>query len=297
MGASRLRGFALAFGLIAGASAISCGLLVDTSGLSGGPEPGTGVDAAAPTDGALADGPESPDGSTGVDAAADGGADASRVTYRDAVLLDGPIAYFRLADTAAVAKDETGAHDGTYVGGVDRGLAGPGPGAASVRFKNTGHVEANAVAMLPSGTFSKYTIEMFLASEVPAGTSSNFFAFSAANGGGGPVLFIDDATRTYRYTRVAVVDSTVAIGAAWHHLAITASGTTVSMYVDGNLDVSGNVPTIAPDKGALTIGANFYEVDGGTKYSSSFEGRMAEVAIYGKALTAAQIAAHYAARP
>src|SRR4051794_16029923 len=41
----------------------------------------------------------------------DGGPDASRQTYREAVLADGPIGYWRLADTGLTARDEMGVTD------------------------------------------------------------------------------------------------------------------------------------------------------------------------------------------
>src|SRR5256885_15824469 len=51
------------------------------------------------------------------DGAGDASADGSTSKYRDAVLADSPVAYWRLGDsTPVVAKDELGAHSGTVVG-------------------------------------------------------------------------------------------------------------------------------------------------------------------------------------
>src|SRR3954470_6299940 len=38
------------------------------------------------------------------------------VTYREAVIADAPIGYWRLGDTGAIARDEMGHFDGTYTG-------------------------------------------------------------------------------------------------------------------------------------------------------------------------------------
>jgi hypothetical protein len=300
MGSSRLRRFA--FVCLAAGTAVSCGLLVDTSGLSGGADPA--ADGATPVDGASADtgndAAQTRDGSTGVDSGTGAKTDASAPTYRDVVLADGPIAYYRLAEASgSVAKDETGNHDGTYGGNVDYNQPGPAASVPSVRFNGSARVAASSVATLPVGTFASYTLEAFVASEVPAGTSSFFINFAAVGGGGGPSLWIDDATHTFRYSRSSVIDCTKTIGTTWHHFAVTANGGTVSLYVDGAFDVSGAMSNITPDRGAFTIGNTFAAgVDGGAPYyGSAFQGRLAEVAIYGKALTAAQIAAHYAARP
>ena len=80
---------------------------------------------------------------------------------------------------------------------------------------------------------------------------------------------------------------------------MTATGTTVSLYLDGAFDDSDTFSTIAPERGAFTIGTTFSAgADGGAPYyGTSFQGRLAEVAVYGNALSAARIAAHYAARP
>jgi hypothetical protein len=300
MGSSGLRRFALV-----GLGAIlvaSCGILVDTSGLSGGADPA--ADGATPADGATAaeagnDAAQTGDSSSGVDSSTDAKADAPVATYRDVVLADGPIAYYRLAETAgSVAKDETGNHPGTYAGSVDYNQPGPAASVPSVRFNGSARVTASSVATLPVGTFASYTLEAFVAVEVQ-GASTFFLNFAAAGGGGGPSLWVDDTTQKFRYSRAGVIDSTKTIGTTWHHFAVTATGSTVSLYVDGAFDVSGAMGTIAPDRGTFTIGNTFNAgVDGGApSYGTAFQGRLCEVAVYGKVLSAAQIAAHYAARP
>ena len=301
MGSSGLRRFA--FVALGAALVMSCGLLIDTSGLSDGAEPGT--DGATSGDGgigtdAAGDVAQTGDGATGVDSSADAEADAPRLTYREVVLSDGPIAYYRLAETSgAVAKDETGNHDGLYAlsGSIDYNQSGPAPSVPSVRFRETAHVSANSVAMLPLGTFTSYTLEAFAVLEV-LGTSTFFLNFAASGGGGAPSLWVDDTTQKFRYS-FPNIDSTVVIGLTWHHLAVTVSGTTVSMYVDGAFDTSGTDGAPSPDRGRFTIGSTFSAgVDGGAGYyNTAFKGRLAEVAVYGKALAPARIAAHYAARP
>src|SRR5262249_4849632 len=44
--------------------------------------------------------------------------------YRDAVLGDGPLDYWRLGDTGAVAVDQTGRNDGSYAGACTHGRPG-----------------------------------------------------------------------------------------------------------------------------------------------------------------------------
>ena len=301
MGSSGLRRFA--FVALGAALVTSCGLLVGTSGLSDGAEPGT--DGATSGDGAIgtdatSDVAQAGDGITGADSGTDAKADAPPLTYREIVLSDGPIAYYRLAETSgAVAKDETGNHDGTYAvsGSIDYNQPGPAASVPSVRFRDTAHVSANSVAMLPVSTFASYTLEAFVVLEV-LGTSTFFLNFAASGGGGAPSLWVDDTTQKFRYS-APTIDSTVVIGLTWHHLAVTVSGTMVSIYVDGAFDTSGTDGAPSPDRGRFTIGSTFSAgADGGAGYyNTAFKGRLAEVAVYGKALSPARIAAHYAARP
>src|SRR4051812_23375673 len=52
--------------------------------------------------------------------------------YRNVIMSDGPVAYYRLGDTGATAKDETGAHPGTVIGTISHGpgaIAGDSDGA------------------------------------------------------------------------------------------------------------------------------------------------------------------------
>lgn len=272
----------------------ACGLLVDTSGLSGpeapGGAPGDGGDA-----GPLAD--ASNDSLPFQDVGTDG-SDAGALDYRMTVLADGPVAYFRLAETSGtVAHDETTTHDGTFSGGVQLGQPGPGAGTLSARFPGDGHVSADSVATLPSGTYAAYTIEAFVASEVPAGISGFVCAFTDASGGGGPAIFIVDTTRKLRFAvRGYSVDSTIALGASWHHVVVTSAAGKASLYVDGVLDLDGLVASPTPARAAFTIGALASSADGGPTFTQQFYGRISDLAIYAHALTPERIAAHYAAR-
>jgi hypothetical protein len=275
-------------------------LLVDTSGLSStdATEGGAGESGVDANGDAFV--PPIPPSSDGGDAGSD--ADAA-LTYSETVLADGPIAYYRFREVAGAgvttAKDETGTHPGTYVATVQLGLAGPTAAMTSVRFTGGGHMSADSVAKLPAGSFASYTIELWVASEVPAGTSSSVLAFDNPAGGGGPNVFVDDATAKIRFANHgSTVDSTVALGSPFHHVVLTSPGgaSMVNIYVDGAFDVSGANAFPAPDRGTFTIGTTFGAADGGGVYGNSFLGRIAEVAIYAKALTPAQIASHYAAR-
>ena len=93
----------------------------------------------------------------------------------------------------------------------------------------------------------------------------------------------------YRPGSGSIVASTVTISNTnWHHIVVTKSGTTSRIYIDG-ANVTGTVSnrTLTNSTTALRIGS-----DG----TNEFSGTIDEVAIYGSALSAATVSAHYAAR-
>ncbi len=61
--------------------------------------------------------------------------DASGDAYRDLIVGDTPIAYWRLAETSgSTAVDEMGNTDGVYIGDCERGVTGAFPGNTAVKF-------------------------------------------------------------------------------------------------------------------------------------------------------------------
>ena len=118
------------------------------------------------------------------------------------------------------------------------------------------------------------------------GTSQGIF------GKGAPAyqVYFDAANKlVLRAAGVAdIVRSTTALSdrTAFHHLAVTKSGATVRLYIDG-VDSTGVVAnrTLGNNTAALALG-------GGTGF---LNGALDEVAVYNRALSASAIAAHRAA--
>ncbi len=78
---------------------------------------------------------------------------------------------------------------------------------------------------------------------------------------------------------------------SWHHVALVRDGNQVTVYLDGNPQpqISGQAkPTVPPGPRAVYLGGRPDNV-------ASFEGRLDEVAIYPRALSAEEIGGHYRA--
>ena len=78
----------------------------------------------------------------------------------------------------------------------------------------------------------------------------------------------------------------------FHHIALTRSGTTMSLYVDGVFVGSLTVPDapITIDPGGFIIGQDQDSVGGGFSTNNSLAGEVDELRVYHRALTASEVA-------
>ena len=209
--------------------------------------------------------------------------------YDTTILADGPVAYWPLNETVgATAADLTGnGHYGTYVGGCSQGATGIGDGETAVSFDgSTGHV---TIPTTPEAGVGPWSAEAWFqtrnaGSQAGALLSSGAVyqpqigtgMFAALAGGSG--------IQAGRETVATVTDG------SWHYGAITwtGGGAAPDFYVDGALRTSATAsatgaPIVTPSA-PLLVGATPY-----------FGGQIAKVAVYNTALTASQVANHYAA--
>ena len=270
----------------------ACSLTTSLSGLSTG-EPtadaGTTLDAG---DATVATG----DADTKVDATTEAGSSA----YRATVLADSPLAYFRFDDTGMVAKDETGAHDGTYRGVVTHvaGAIAAETSKAAV-FDGASYVDVGDV--LPFLGAAPFTLEAW-ASPVAGATGPACLAAKTFAPGGvsgsvseGYTLYLDSGSNALEFARFMSSARSGPAGPGitngrFTHVVATYDGTTAVIFVDGaptNSATSGE--QIATTSGPLTIGA------GRGGIYCFFHGALDEVAVYGAALPVDRIKAHYLA--
>jgi hypothetical protein len=190
--------------------------------------------------------------------------------YARAVLADAPLGYWRLDDGGVCVADSSG-HGLT--GASNRGISHGQPRAplsgdndTSMFFDgSSGYISLGDPAAIVRKRLYGYNLYL--------------------NPDGTPGFGIDDqnATPYSAGSPAAVTDG------KWHHLVGTYDGKQVCLYVDGQQAACQAAGSIYYQPDLVAIGR-----DGG--YSGSyFNGRIDEVTIYGTALSAAQVQAHYLA--
>jgi len=223
------------------------------------------------------------------------------MSYSSEVLADSPVGYWRLEETTgATAADSSGnARDGTYTGSPTLGV--PGALAISTNKATTFNGTTQYVAISDAAAFSIPTTNLFsveawfrttatgavrnIVSKVTAANfewsmfingapAINFLVYNAAGGGSNSLQ-----------GPASVVANT------WYHVVATVNASTNAMilYINGvQVDTNTNTQILANGTSPVNIGRR---PDG----TSLFNGSVDEVAIYPTVLSAARVAAHYAA--
>jgi len=206
--------------------------------------------------------------------------------YAQAVLADRPLAYWRLEEWGGpTAFDATPAkRNAVYGTGIARWLEGPPSGA----FSGTGAV--NRCVHLAGGYLSAghpdvggtYTAEWWFWNGLP----------DNARGVTG-VLFSRGADRLVlggtngapgRLTFGALTGQTVIAPRTWNHAALVRDGARVKVYLNGQPELDGET---APADSASQV-----SFGGAAGIPETLEGKIDEIALYGRPLTAADLQRH-----
>jgi hypothetical protein len=239
-------------------------------------------------------------GGTGGAAGGAGGAGGAAPGYREIILDDEPLAYWRLGERSgrATAKDETGNHDGTYGGGVTLGASPAlvGDGDTAAVFDGVGgYVEVGDVTELEFTGKASFSIEAWVRS---TGTTSGTTYLvckrhdNAAPDDDGYALSLFDSTEV-RLTRVRAGAFDTVAGPIpidqWTHVVGTFDGTDMTLYVDG-------AKIVAEESTAELVDIVEPVRLGGRSQGGDFlAGALDEVAVYGTALDYVTVANHFAA--
>lgn len=212
--------------------------------------------------------------------------------YAQAVLADKPLAYWRLEEWGGPTAFDSGParRNASYGSGIARWLEGP-PSAA---FSGTGAV--NRCAHLAGGTLSAdipelrdaYTVELWFWNGLPADVrpvtgvlfarGAERLSIGGTNGNPGRLTFGGLAGRTLIAPKT------------WNHVALARDGRRVTAYLNGEPELCGDV---APDP---VQNATF---GGASGVPETFEGKIDEIAVFGRPLAAADLQrrVRLAARP
>jgi hypothetical protein len=220
--------------------------------------------------------------------------------YSTAVAADSPTLWYQLGDRSPATAQDVSAtpHNGIYQGGVTLGVPGPTSCATAASFDgSTGYV-SNANIVTSPATFS---LEVWFNTTTKNGGLLAGFgsAVTGASGNYDRHIYLNNAGQIYfGVSSNQTVHSTTAYNDGnWHQAVATIGPAGMILYIDGALAASSASPTASSQtySGSWRVG---YDSLGGwssAPHSNYFAGSLAEVAVYGTQLSAARVAAHYAA--
>ncbi|MCC7451492.1 MAG: hypothetical protein IT324_29050, partial [Anaerolineae bacterium] len=212
-------------------------------------------------------------------------------SYPNTILADGPISYWRLGETGGTtAADVMGVNPGTITGGVTLGVTGAlaSDGNPAMRFNGS-----NSYVNVPHNAVLNIKGDITLEAWANPAVLNSLDRMIVHKGGYQYRLGLNNSNKWYGRVYISgspydvVAPTTAAVG-RWDYIAMTRSGSTLTLYINGVAVATGTASgSLVTTSNALAIGRK------GSLSEAYFNGAIDEVAIYNKALTADQIAAHY----
>lgn len=241
---------------------------------------------------------------------------APTAPYPAAVLADGPMAYFRLDESAGTtAYDYVGGNNGIYTN-VLLGQSGYSPSTdpteTAAEFGDVG-ADNNYVGNVP--LYLNFATNTGNAEITVEAWVNQYFAPVVGNGivtigyGGANQLLLDTGATSAGFLRFGIRNAagtsflansgvSIATDGRWHYVVgvCDEAGGHLYLYLDGVQIASSS---ITPNSGImattipLSIGARESANNDPIDYDFQFIGKINDVAIYNKALTSAQVQSHY----
>jgi hypothetical protein len=223
--------------------------------------------------------------------------------YRSAVVNDGPVAYWRLdeATGAMTAHDQTGhGHDGTYSATCALGAAGAllNDSDPAVGFDgDTSSVDVTPPGPLDFPGNKPFSVEGWLKPARVGDKYHHALNHESQPGPGvvreGYAVFIEAPAGNLDFERFVANQGMTLRGPVtyvnqWYYVVGTYDTATLMFYVNGAM-----VGAQGDGRAGNALADGFYIGAGETQ--KFFNGTIDEVAIYDKALTQAQVTAHYRA--
>ncbi len=246
---------------------------------------------------------QDPDGnvadSSTISVTTSGGA-AGQDAYATQVLTDGPTNYWRLGENSGPSTDRAGSTNLALGSGVTRNVAGAITGAADGAMTFNGNSSGTGYSQALTTPPAAFSLEAWFKTSSSRGGKILGFGSSPSglSGNNDRHLYLDNAGRlTFGVYPGAV--RTLRSAAAynngqWHYAVATLSSQGMALYVDG-VSVGSD-----PSTQAAQVYNGYWRVGGDTvsgwpnaPTSAYLNGTIDEVAIYAKALTAAQVRTHF----
>ncbi|MGB6984904.1 MAG: LamG-like jellyroll fold domain-containing protein [Candidatus Aquilonibacter sp.] len=219
--------------------------------------------------------------------------------YESVVLADDPAAFYTLRGSGSTALDSgPKGLTGTVGSGITSGVTGLLAGSTDTALDFPGAQSAAGAVRVPAASALQPSAQESLETWFKFSTTPTDFTVVAAYGK-------TSGTATYElYFKGGELHAQVMLGSGYlgvasaalsagkiYHAVETYNGSTLQLYINGAL-----VATSAAQSGTLSYqsGYGFSIGDDDTSTNPAFSGTIGDVAIYTNALSAAQIAKHYA---
>ena len=235
------------------------------------------------------------------------------LSYPATVLADSPSFFWRLGETSGTTAADSSPHGftGIYESGTTQGAAGPVTGDATTATTfdgKTGLVTSAATVADPA----TYSMELWF--KTTTNTGGKLMGFGNAQTGSSSnydrhIYMMNDGQLTfgnYNSGTYTIETPNAYNDGQWHYVVGTEGPSGMTLYVDGQLIGTNSNTTPQNYTGYWRVGGDNlggWNLDPwgsnsqGTTQPNSyyFQGTIGDVAVYPAALTAAQVAAHYAA--
>ncbi|MER5181772.1 LamG-like jellyroll fold domain-containing protein [Streptomyces sp. NPDC002896] len=238
----------------------------------------------------------------------------SSQTYRGAVLGAAPSAYFRLGEAAgaSTAVDEVRGGSGTY-NAATLGVTGPFSDQKAASFNGS-----SSSVTLPSGLVpgsGNESVSMWFKTSTANGVLFSASRDPLSSGttatGYTPVLYVGSSGKLYGEFWFStgsdnpLVSSSAVTDGKWHHVVLSASAGTQSLYLDDALVGSQSGTAAMTNQPYTYVGAGFlggnwpdethHSTTDNTGYATYFNGSIAEAAVYRSQLSAADVSEQWEA--
>lgn len=231
----------------------------------------------------------------------------STVEYPSEVLVDNPIAYWRLGESQGTQlRDEQGAHDGTYASSPSFGWGGAivDNESSAVRFRPEARAHVSYAPTLNPPSSGGITVEAWVRVEAVGPYMSIVSSRSITGGRRGWTLYVSDNSDATGYyfefwygggnVWNVIRSATPVVPNKWFHVVGVLSAQVLHIYVNGVLDDSsyrlGNGTFLDNGDEPTRIGANI-DMNGAITYH--LRGIADEIAVYDQALHSSRIQKHY----